>query len=144
MPTGKMATNPPSMTRNMQRIIIFGINVLLIFRCGTLAAENLDDTLLTYAISIRLSSVQQSWSGYGIYLGKGLFVTASHVVGRAWITHPKVALAGKAYPTDVVKEGNFDATDLTLLSVEETLLPMRLRLRRNTLCKDPPFPGEDV
>ena len=86
----------------------------------------------------------QTWPGYGIYLGKGLFITAAHVVGRAWMTRPKVVIAGQEYPTSVVKEGSLESTDLTLLSIDENLLPMRLRLRRNTLCKEPPFPGEQV
>jgi hypothetical protein len=127
------------------RRIIFGISVLLIFNCGPLSAELLDDTLLPYAVNIQLSSVlHQPWSGYGIYLGKGLFITAAHVAGRAWMTRPKVVIAGREYSTSVVKEGSFEGTDLTLLSIEESLLPMRLRLRQNTLCREPPRPGQDV
>ena len=60
------------------------------------------------------------------------------------MTRPKVVIAGQEYPTSVVKEGSFEGTDLTLLSIEETLLPMRLRLRQNTLCKEPPRPGQQV
>jgi S1-C subfamily serine protease len=87
----------------------------------------------------------QSWGpGFGIYLGRGLFITAAHVVGRAWMTRPKVVIAGQEYPTSTVKEGSFEGTDLTILSIDENLLPMRLRLRRNSLCKDPPKPGEQV
>ena len=87
----------------------------------------------------------QTWGpGYGIYLGKGLFLTAAHVVGRAWMTRPKVVIAGQDYPTRVVKEGSFEGTDLTLLAVDEDLLPMRLRLRQSSLCKQPPWPGEQI
>jgi len=87
----------------------------------------------------------QSWGpGAGIYLGKGLFITAAHVAGRSWLTRPKIAIAGSEYPTRVVKEGSFEGTDLTLLSVEEELLPVRLRLRRNAICTDPPKPGQEV
>ena len=64
--------------------------------------------------------------------------------GRAWMTRPKVVIAGQEYPTHVVKEGSLESTDLTLLSVDENLLPMRLRLRRATLCKAPPWPGQQV
>jgi hypothetical protein len=127
------------------RRIIFGIIALLAFNCRPLSAELLDDTLLPYAVTIQLSSVlHQPWSGYGIYLGKGLFITAAHVAGRTWMTKPKVVIAGQWYSTSVVKEGSFEGTDLTLLSIEESLLPMRLRLRQNRLCKEPPRPGEDV
>jgi hypothetical protein len=139
-----MAKNQRSMIQKMLRIVISGISILLLFRCGPLAAGISEDTLLAYAITIKLSSMQRTWSGYGIYLGKGLFITAAHVAGRTWLTRPKVVIAGQEYPTSVVKEGSFEGTDLTLLSIEESLLPMRLRLRQNTLCKEPPRPGQDV
>lgn len=106
-------------------------------------AAGIDDSLLAYAVNVHRTPVQ-SWPGYGIYFGKGLFITAAHVVGRAWLTRPKVVIAGRQYPTRVVKEGSFEGTDLTLLSIEESLLPLRLRLRRNSLCKEPPWPGEQV
>jgi hypothetical protein len=77
-------------------------------------------------------------------MGNGIFITAAHVVGRGWLTRPKVVIDGQEYPTRIVKEGSLEETDLTLLSVEESLLPMRLRLRRNSLCKEPPRPGEQV
>lgn len=106
-------------------------------------ADGIDDSLLAYAVNVHRTPIQ-TWPGYGIYLGKGLFITAAHVVGRAWLTRPKVVIAGREYPTQVIKEGSFDGTDLTLLSIEENLLPLRLRLRRNTLCKESPWPGEQV
>jgi hypothetical protein len=107
-------------------------------------AENPDDELLIYGVNIHQTPMQSWGPGSGIYLGKGLFITAAHVAGRTWLTRPKVAIAGQEYPTHVVKEGSLDETDLTLLSVDEDLLPLRLRLRRNPLCVEPPRPGEDV
>jgi hypothetical protein len=87
----------------------------------------------------------QTWGpGFGIYLGKGVFITAAHVVGRGWLTRPKIAIGGQEYPTSILKEGDFEGTDLTLLSVDESLLPLRLRLRKNSLCSVPPWPGEEV
>src|SRR5207249_12047026 len=71
------------------------------FSCAL--AGGTDDSLLEYAASLRLSNRTQSWSGHAIYLGKGLFITAAHVVGRAWLNNPKVATAGREYPTTVVK-----------------------------------------
>lgn len=103
-----------------------------------------DDSLLEYAVNIHQTPMQTWGPGYGIYLGKGLFITAAHVAGRAWLSRPKVAIAGQEYPTIVVKEGSFEATDVTLLSVDEPLLPMRLRLRHNTLCEAAPVPGQVV
>src|ERR1700740_3168343 len=118
--------------------------LVLMSLAGRSRAENFDDSLLAYAVNVHRTPMQTWGPGYGIYLGKGLFITAAHVVGRAWMTRPKVAIAGQEYPTNVVKEGSFEGTDLTLLSIEESLLPLRLRLRRNSLCKEPPWPGEQV
>jgi hypothetical protein len=95
------------------------------------------------AVNIHRTPVQP-WTGNGIYLGNGLFITAAHVVGTGWITRPKVVIDGQEYPTLIVKEGAFEQTDLTLLSVDEKLLPSRLRLRRNPLCRENPWPGESV
>jgi hypothetical protein len=107
-------------------------------------AESTDDSLLAYAVNIHQTPLQSWGPGYGIYLGKGLFITAAHVAGRTWFTRPKVAIAGMEFPTKVVKAGDFETIDLTLLSVEETLLPSRLALRRNSLCQHKPWPGEPV
>ncbi|MEH2496246.1 hypothetical protein V1294_002725 [Bradyrhizobium sp. AZCC 1678] len=107
-------------------------------------AQDADDTLLPYAVHIHQTPMQSWGPGSGIYLGKGLFITAAHVAGRTWLTRPKIAIAGSEYPTRVVKEGSFEGTDLTLLSIEEALLPARLRLRRNSICTEPPKPGQDV
>jgi trypsin-like peptidase len=107
-------------------------------------AQGADDTLLPYAVSIHQTPMQSWGPGSGIYLGKGMFITAAHVAGRTWLTRPKVAIGGSEYPTRVVKEGRFEGTDLTLLSVEQALLPSRLRLRQNSICTDPPRPGQEV
>jgi hypothetical protein len=105
--------------------------------------ESWDNALLVYAVNIHRTPVQ-SWPGNGIYLGKGLFITAAHVVGAGWWTRPKVVIEGQEYPTLIVKEGSFETIDLTLLSVDEKLLPPRLQLRRNPLCSENPWPGEEV
>ena len=139
-----MITNRPNVMAGIRWIVLFGASLLFGFGCEGIRAEVSDDTLLIFAANIQLSSAQRTWSGYGIYLGKGLFLTAAHVVGRAWMTRPKVVIAGQEYPTHVVKEGSFEGTDLTLLSIEESLLPMRLRLRRNALCKEASRPGQQV
>jgi hypothetical protein len=107
-------------------------------------AENADDLLLIYAVNIHQTPMQSWGPGYGIYLGNGLFITAAHVAGHTWFTRPKVSIAGKEYQTKVVKAGDFETVDLTLLSVDEKQLPLRLALRRNPLCSQPPWPGEAV
>jgi hypothetical protein len=125
----------------MRSLILVG--AFLAFLPSPSSAENADNSLLAYAVNVHRTPVQ-SWPGYGIFMGNGIFITAAHVVGRGWLTRPKVVIGGQEYPTRVVKEGSLEETDLTLLSVEESLLPMRLRLRRNSLCKEPPRPGEQV
>jgi hypothetical protein len=117
--------------------------LVLIALASPAIAENPDDGLLVYAVNIHRTPVQ-SWPGNGIYLGKGLFITAAHVVGAGWFTRPKVVIEGQEYPTLIVKEGSLEKTDLTLLSVDEKLLPSRLQLRRNPLCSENPWPGENV
>lgn len=106
-------------------------------------AQDASETLLPYAVNIHRTPVQ-SWTGYGIYLGGGVFITAAHVVGRSWMTWPKIVIAGVEFPTKVVKEGTFEGTDVTLLSVDPALLPMRLSMRKMSLCKTPPQPGQAV
>jgi hypothetical protein len=110
----------------------------------TSSADEFDDAFLVYAVNVHQTPMQSWGPGYGIYLGNGLFITAAHVVGRAWLTRPKVAIAGQEYPTSVVREGSFETTDLTLLAVAPELLPLRLRLRLNPLCKGDSKPGQDV
>ena len=87
---------------------------------------------------------QQSWPGYGIYLGNGLILTAAHVAGEFAQTKPHVLIAGLDLPAALVKEGTLDTTDLTLLSIDGTKLPVSLQMRRTPLCKHPPFAGERV
>ena len=128
----------------MLRSLAFGLTAVFLLFLGPAFAENPDDSLLIYGVNIHQTPMQSWGPGYGIYLGKGLFITAAHVAGRSWLTRPKVAIAGQEYPTRVVKEGSLDDTDLTLLSVDEGLLPLRLRLRRNPLCSEFPWPGEEV
>lgn len=112
--------------------------------CAPALAADGDETLLVYAINVHRTPKQTWGPGYGIYLGRGLFVTAAHVAGHTWLTRPKVVIGGEEFPTSVVKAGDFETIDLTLLRVEEAVLPFRLRLRLNPLCRQPPWPGEPV
>jgi hypothetical protein len=85
------------------------------------------------------------FNGDGIYLGHGLVITAAHVVGH-WpsLTRPQVIVDDQDLPAKIIKEGSFEAVDLALLSVDETLLPVSPRLRRNPLCKEAPRVGMEV
>jgi len=106
-------------------------------------AQSTDDSLRVYAVNI-IQYPPQSWTGYGIYLGKGLVITAAHVIGRASQTKPSVRIAGLDLPANAIKEGSFERVDLTLLSVDEQKLPVSLRMRRMPLCENPPWAGEPV
>ena len=77
---------------------------------------------------------------YGVYLGRGLVITAAHVAGPA----PRVEIAGEDLPTQVVKRGDFNDVDLTLLSIDERNLPTSLRPLRMSLCQEPLETGRAV
>ena len=99
-------------------------------------AQATEDSPRVYAVNIGTS--------YGVYLGKGLVITAAHVVGRASQTMPSVRIAGMDLPANAIKEGSLDRADLTLLSVDEQKLPIYLRIRHTPLCERPPWAGEPV
>jgi Trypsin-like peptidase domain len=101
------------------------------------------DSLRLYAVNI-VQDPPQPWPGYGIYLGKGLVITAQHVVGSAAHTKPSVRIAGMDLPAHAIREGSFERVDLTLLSIDEHKLPIYLQMRRMPLCEKAPWPGEPV
>jgi hypothetical protein len=96
-----------------------------------------------YAVHISRTPAQP-WPGYGMYLGNGLVITAAHVPGNFADTKPRVFVAGEYRPTNLVKQGSLDSVDLTLLSVDASALPVRMRMRRLPLCEGAPFAGESV
>jgi Trypsin-like peptidase domain len=110
---------------------------------GVVHAEPADESLLVYAVNI-IQDPAQSWTGYGIYLGHGLVITAAHVVGSAARTKPSVRIAGLVLPATALKEGAYERVDLTLLSVDEQKLPVSLRMRRMPMCQKSPWAGEPV
>ena len=103
-----------------------------------------DDSLRVYAVDIWQDPPQSWGAGRGVYLGKGLVITAAHVVGSAAQTKPSVRMADMDLPAKAIKEGNFERVDLTLLSIDEQKLPIYLRMRRMSLCEQHPWPGEPV
>jgi len=99
-------------------------------------AQNLDDALRVYAVKVIRTLPQSNGPliSSGVYLGRGAIITAAHVVG----SNLRVLIAGQELPAEVIKQGSFETTDLALLSVDRTHLPVSLLLRRNPLCKEPP------
>jgi hypothetical protein len=102
--------------------------------------------LEVYAVNvIKTPPFKRQVSGYGVYLGQGMVLTAAHVVGH-WpvFTHPRVLVAGQDLQAKLIKKGSFATTDLALLSVDEDRLPVSLRLRRDPLCTASPRIGMTV
>jgi S1-C subfamily serine protease len=116
---------------------------LLISASPAALAEEADNSFISNAVSINQTATKGR-SGTGIYLGKGLVLTASHVVGEALINRPQVTIAGQDLPARVLKQDTFERSDLALLAIDADLLPTSLRLRQIVLCQTPPWPGEDV
>ncbi len=96
-----------------------------------------------FAVNI-FRNPRQSWPGYGIYLGDGLVLSAAHVVGRSTLGNPSVAIAGRTVEAKVVKEGEFETVDLTLLRIDVRQLPPSLGLRLMPICRTPPRAGQAV
>ena len=105
--------------------------------------NEVDAELTTVAVHV-VDNPKQSWKGGGVYLGNGFILTAAHVVGSSWFTKPTVEVAGLSLSAQIVREGSFADDDLTLLKVDETMLPMRLQLRHVMLCHEMPPPGSAV
>jgi hypothetical protein len=110
---------------------------------GLAHGDETDDSLRVYAVNI-VRDPPQEWTGYGIYLGNGLVITAAHVVGRFSKTKPSVRFGDLLLPSKLIKEGSLEGEDLTLLSIDEEQLPVSLRLRRMPLCETAPWVGEPV
>ncbi len=109
-------------------------------------AQNYDDAVKVFAANItKTTPFSGGANGYGIYLGNGAFLSAAHVIGR-WpaLTKPRVLIGGLDLPAKVIKMGDADTVDVTLVGVDEKLLPLSLRMRRNPLCRTAPVPGEEV
>jgi hypothetical protein len=102
-----------------------------------------DGDLKMFAVHINRTP-PQPWPGYGVYLGNGFVLTASHVPGNFVQTKPHVIIAGQDLPASLVKEGALETVDLTLMSIDATKLPVRLRMSRMPLCERAPFAGEAV
>ena len=106
-------------------------------------AQDAVQSLSLYAVHI-YRPPKPAWTGYGVYLGNGYVITAAHVAGLSLWTAVQVEFAGKNLPAKVIKRGQFHNVDLTVLSVDDQQLPVSLRLRRMTVCKNSPWPDEEV
>ena len=101
-------------------------------------ADPADESLRLYAVNI-LHDSSGPWDA--VYLGRGLILSAAHVVNSAT---PVVRISGVELPAKVVKIGEYEQVDLALLSVDEERLAINLRLRRMPLCQQQPRVGQQV
>jgi len=99
---------------------------------GPACPQDADNSLSFYTVRVGV--------GHGVYLGNGIVITVAHVAGL----EPRVEIAGEDLPTTVIKRGDVNDVDLTLLSIDEQKLPANLRLRHMQLCQKPPGTGEPV
>jgi hypothetical protein len=127
-----------------------GLAVLLCLGSGgsPLAKSEAEFELERHAVAIGHyddSALGYRLSGAGIYLGAGKFLTASHLVRPIEIEGPVIVFDHKPLTSRVVKRGAYEDVDVTLLTVDQYLLPKELRkLSEIKLCPDDPIPGETV
>ena len=122
--------------------LCFGVLAAAILAASA-RGQNADDEFRLYAVHIHRSGYDKS-SGFGVYLGRGVVLTAAHVAGLGIWREPKVEIAGKMLPATVLKDGHFYRQDLELLAIDEQQLPVSLALRRMPICGGPLLPGQPV
>src|SRR6476660_4513285 len=93
----------------------FYVGLIAAALAGPAHSQDADDALRLYAVHIDRTQ-QEPLHGYGMYLGNGFVITAAHVIGGGDATKPQVKIAGEYLRTEVVKDGNLNDVDLTLLS----------------------------
>ena len=127
----------------MRTAIGFSIVFAVLVPVSLAQAEPADGSLQVHAVTI-LQQGARSSTGYGVYLGNGLIITAAQAAGHVSQTKPSVRVASVELPANAIKEGWFRQVDLTLLSIDDQKLPVSLRMRRMQLCDNPPWVGESV
>jgi hypothetical protein len=126
----------------VRRLVEFCFTVVALMLVGQAHAQlanppqSTDDSLRLYAVNLG--------TNYGIYLGKGLIITAAHVLGSEPQSEHIVHIAGMDLPAKTIRKSQFELQDLALLSVDEQRLPIYLRMRRMPLCEKAPWVGEPV
>ena len=100
--------------------------------------------ILVRAQALFVQNPRGEMRGYGVYLGKGLILTAAHVVSSGGRTQPTVRIANLELPVKPIRQGSLEQVDLALLAVDQAKLPVSLQLRRMPLCRMFPQADEDV
>jgi hypothetical protein len=79
--------------RKATRLII----AVALLASASASAQNSDDDLRVYAVGvINVAPFKMPFSGFGIYLGQSVIITAAHVVGH-WplFTNPTIIIGGR-------------------------------------------------
>ena len=116
------------------RAVVIGLVCLAV---GGARAEPTDNWVQEYVV--QFLGPEGSPGGAGVYLGKGLVITAAHVVGPQSRT---VGIDGVSLAARLIKGGG--DPDLSLLSMDERTLPTSLLERRMPLCQEQPPVGAPV
>src|SRR5262249_25590077 len=102
-----------------------------------LHAEPMDNWVQDYVVQL-LCCGEPNAGGAGVYLGNGLVITASHVAGAQT---SGVRIDDVDVPASLIKRGSFPQLDLSLITMEQSTIPDRMRERRMTLCQEEPPDG---
>jgi hypothetical protein len=129
--------------RIISALLLSGASGAFELGCAQATTANEFDALGLYAVNV-FRTPKQPWPGYGIYIGRGLVITAAHVLGHVGSANPTVLVGNQEIEARVKKEGDFEGVDLTLLEIDERRLPARIALRLMPLCVKPPYPGQSV
>ena len=116
------------------RAVVIGLVCLAV---GGARAEPTDNWVQEYVV--QFPGPEGNPGGAGVYLGKGLVITAAHVVGPQSRT---VGIDGVSLAATLIKGGG--DPDLSLLSMDERTLPTSLLERRMPLCQEQPPVGAPV
>jgi len=99
------------------------------------------NSLGLYAVDILRDLTSKQRTGVGIYFGRGLILTAAHVVSQH---EPAARVAGQYLQARIVSISATEEFDLALLSVEEKKVPASVGIRRMPLCSRPIPVGKAV
>ena len=116
------------------RAVVIGLVCLAV---GGARAEPTDNWVQEYVV--QFPGPEGNPGGAGVYLGKGLVITAAHVVGPQSRT---VGIDGVSLAATLIKGGG--DPDLSLLSTDERTLPTSFLERRMPLCQEQPPVGAPV
>jgi hypothetical protein len=92
--------------------------------------------------SCRATDTKGELDGSGIYLSSGLIITAAHLTSAE--ANMGALIAGVTMPAILVKQGQFEDVDLSLLSVDQQKLPATVARIKTSLCNAPAWPGDPV